>query len=84
MAQLARIRAVVEWRWDLKEENKEKDNDNKEMLKDGPKKSQEKIEEGTLSSAFCQNRILFYITLKSYFYSLVVSNCVSKKIKKQK
>ena len=59
MAQLVRIRAVVEQRYGLKEENKEEDRDNEEGSKDGPRKSQKKVKERTLLSASYQNSVLF-------------------------
>jgi len=59
MAQLVRIGTVIEWRWSLKEHlqdsNKEdkEDGNNEERSKDGPRESQEKVEEEIPSSAFC-------------------------------
>ena len=51
MAQLERIRAMIEWRWDSEGENKKKKNrDDKGGSKDGPRES---WEEGTLSSTSC-------------------------------
>jgi len=44
MAQLARIGAMVEWRYDLKEKNEEKDENNKKRSKDGSGESQEEVE----------------------------------------
>lgn len=39
MAQLERIRAIVEWRWGLEGENKkEKSRDDEERSEDGPRK----------------------------------------------
>ena len=38
---------MIEWRWGLKEENKEKDGDNKERSENGPRESQEEVEKGT-------------------------------------
>ena len=59
-AQLARIGAIVEQRWGLKKnpwdsdkESKKKDRDNEEGSKDGSRKSQEEVEEETLSSISC-------------------------------
>ena len=41
MAQLERIGAVMEWRWDLKGENRKEESRNKEEgSKDGPRESQ--------------------------------------------
>ena len=60
-AQLVRIRTIVEWKWDFKEdlqgdrkesENK-KNRDEEEKSKDSPRESQEEIEEGTLLLTFC-------------------------------
>jgi len=60
MAQLARIRAVIEWRWDLNkdlwgsnEESREEDRNDKERSKERPRESQEEVEEGTISSVSC-------------------------------
>ena len=58
MAQLARIGAIVKWRWGLKEnswgsnkENKEEARDNEERSEEGLGESQEEVEEETPSSA---------------------------------
>ena len=57
MAQLARIGAVVDWRWSLKKdlwgtnkESKKKDEDNEEVSEDGPKESQGEVKKETLLS----------------------------------
>ena len=41
MAQLERIGAIVEWKWSSKEGEVEKDRDDEERSKDGPRESQE-------------------------------------------
>jgi len=61
IAQLARIGAVVKWRWGLKESlwnNKKKSEDKgkrdeEEGSKDGPRESQEEVEKRTPLLAFC-------------------------------
>jgi len=50
MAQLERIGAIVEWRWDSKESKVKEDRDDKEGSKNGPRESQE---EGTPLSTSC-------------------------------
>ena len=51
IAQLERIRAMMEWRWGLEEMNrKEESGDEEGGSENGPGEIQEK---GTLSSAFC-------------------------------
>ena len=51
MVQLERIRAVIEWRWGLEEENeKEESEDEKKGSKDSPRES---WEEKILLSVFC-------------------------------
>jgi len=43
MAQLERIRTMMEWRWGFKEENKkEESRDEEERSEDAPRESQEK------------------------------------------
>ena len=56
MAQLVRIRAMVEWRWGLKEnlqssneKNDEEDRDDDEESKNRSRESQEEVEEKTPS-----------------------------------
>lgn len=60
MAQLARIGAIVEWRWDLKEDSqssnkksREKDRKDKKRSEDRPRESQEVIEKKTPLYIFC-------------------------------
>ena len=70
MAQLAKIGATVDWRWSLKKgpqssnkKSKEEDGDDKKGSKEGPRKSQEKVEKRTLLSASYQcNGLVFCIT----------------------
>ena len=51
MAQLERVRAIVEQRWSLKEESEvEEDRDDKKGFKDGPGENQEK--ETPLSTSY--------------------------------
>jgi len=50
MAQLERIGAIVEWRWDSKESKVKEDRDDKEGSKNGSRESQE---EGTPLSTSC-------------------------------
>lgn len=52
MAQLARIRTMMEWEWGLREdsqenekESEEESGDDKEGSKNGPRESQKKVEE---------------------------------------
>ena len=81
MVQLARIRAIVDQKWSLKEdlwssdEKSEIENrDNEKESKDGPKESQGEVEEETLSSAFYQNMILFYFLINlNYFFLVLLS-----------
>ena len=44
---------MIEWRWGLKEENKEEDGDNKEGSENGPRESQEEVEKETPLSIPC-------------------------------
>ena len=44
---------MIEWRWGLKEENKEKDGDNKEGSENNPRESQEEVEKRTPLSISC-------------------------------
>lgn len=53
MAQLTRIGAMIEQKWDSKVENKEKDRDNKKGSENSPGESQEEIEERILLFASC-------------------------------
>jgi len=50
MAQLERIRAVMERRWGTEEESRKENGDEEEGSKDGPRESQER---GTPSSISC-------------------------------
>ena len=70
MAQLARIGAMVDQRQSLKEdlqsrdkESDKEDGDNKKRSEEGPKESQEEVEERTLLSTSCQNIVLFNLNI---------------------
>ena len=85
MAQLARIGAVMEWKWCLREESKKKskkeNRDNKEESKDGPGEDQKEIEKRNLLSTFCQYIFFVFCFILKFNLFFVVSNCMSKKIK---
>ena len=75
MAQLVRIRVMVEQRWSLKKnsqdsnkESGEDDRENEEGSKEEPGESQKKIKEETLLSAFCQF-FVFVLYIEFYFVS---------------